>query len=274
MITYEFAAVGDNCIDRFMPPIGLSLIGGNAVNVGVQLSRLGLKTSYFGAVGNDEDGRRILGCLLENGLTIDHAQIRSGVTAYTNIEVDATGERTLAFEEFGVCRGYRPSESDMQALYQMRHVHIGWLDDGGALQKALKAAGVSVSQDISVNTDAMHLGTSDLDIAFGSAGEDLAYAEHLQATLLAGGTKLAVVTCGSHGSMASDGKRMEKVGIRPIEVIDTTGAGDSFIAGFISAYSQGHDLRSCLEIGRDVAAEACRHLGGFPQSALPLRSGG
>ncbi len=270
MISLEFAAVGDNCIDRFLPPIGLSLIGGNAVNVAIQLSRLGLKTGYFGAVGDDPDGHRMLACFRDNGLYIDHVQILQGTTAYTNIEVDETGDRTLAFEEFGVCRGYRPNGLDLQSLYRMRHVHIGWLDDGGALRQALRSAGVSVSQDISVNADPTHLGTDGLDIAFGSAGEDQVHAEHLLTSLIAGGAKLAVVTCGSHGSMAFDGMRMERVGICPVEVIDTTGAGDSFIAGFISAYSNGQDLRTCLETGRDVAADTCRHVGGFPQTAMPL----
>jgi len=271
MSSFEFAAVGDNCIDRFMPPIGLSLIGGNAVNVAVQLSRLGLKTGYFGAVGPDEDGRRILACLKDNGVCIDHVQILPGVTAYTNIDVDETGERTLAFEEFGVCKGYRPNDLDLQTLMKMRHVHIGWLDDGGALRRTLKAAGVSVSQDISVNADPRHLGVDGLDIAFSSAGDDPGEAEHLLRSTLAGGAKLAVVTCGSRGSMASDGNQVKTAGIKPVDVVDTTGAGDSFIAGFISGSSAGRDLQTCLEIGRDVAALACCHIGGFPQPALPLR---
>jgi fructoselysine 6-kinase len=270
MGSFEFATVGDNCIDRFMPPISLSLVGGNAVNVAVQLSRLGLKTGYFGAVGPDEDGRRMLACFKGNGLSIDQVQILPGITAYTNIDVDEAGERTLTFEEFGVCRGYRPNDLDLQVLLQMRHVHIGWLDDGGALRRTLSASGVSVSQDISVNTDTHHIGIEGLDIAFASAGEDLDQAEQILNSLFSRGTKLAVVTCGSRGSMASDGTRIRRTGIKPVEVVDTTGAGDSFIAGFIAGYSSGQDLQRCLEMGRDIAAEACCHVGGFPQPVLPL----
>ncbi|HZH10339.1 MAG TPA: PfkB family carbohydrate kinase [Microvirga sp.] len=268
MKSFEFAAVGDNCIDRFMPPIGLSLIGGNAVNVAVQLSRLDLQTAYFGAVGSDNDGRRMLACFKENGLCIDHVQVLPGRTAYTNIEVDEAGERTLAFEEFGVCRGYRPNAHDLQVLMRLRHVHIGWLDDEGDLRRTLKAAGVSVSQDVSINAEPQHLGVDGIDIAFASAGEDLAKAKHMVDSLLAQGARLAVVTCGARGSIASDGIRIRTAGIRPVEVIDTTGAGDSFIAGFISGYSTGRDLQTCLEMGRDVAAETCKHVGGFPQSAV------
>ena len=142
MSGFEVATVGDNCIDKFLPPVGLAAIGGNAVNVAVHLRKQGLATAYFGAVGPDEDGRRMLECFRENGLVVDHVQIREGVTAYTDLDVDATGDRIITFEEFGVCRGYRPSEEDVARLLTMRHVHIGWFDDGGALKNRLLAAGV------------------------------------------------------------------------------------------------------------------------------------
>jgi fructoselysine 6-kinase len=270
MSSFEFAAVGDNCIDRFMPPIGLSLIGGNAVNVAVQLSRLELKTAYFGAVGMDEEGARMLACFQENGLCVDHVQVLSGTTAYTDIEIDEAGERTLAFEEFGVCKGYRPNEFDLHALMRMRHVHIGWLDDGGTLRRTLQAAGISVSQDVSINADPQHLGIDGVDIAFASAGENLDQAENMLKALHAKGAKLSVVTCGPRGSMGFDGGQIRRTDIRRVDVVDTTGAGDSFIAGFIAGYAQGTDLQTCLELGRDIAAETCRHIGGFPQFARAL----
>ena len=54
---FEVATVGDNCIDRYLPPIALATVGGNAVNVAVHLRRLGRRTAYFGAVGEDREGR-------------------------------------------------------------------------------------------------------------------------------------------------------------------------------------------------------------------------
>jgi len=141
MGTFRFAAVGDNCIDRFRPPLNQSLVGGNAVNVGVQLARLGQTAFYFGAVGEDADGRRTLDLLAENGVRLDHAETRPGLTAYTDIEVLPSGDRVIAYEDFGVCAGYRPSPSDIEALKTMDHVHIGWLDDGGPLRRAFAAAG-------------------------------------------------------------------------------------------------------------------------------------
>ncbi|EUB98923.1 PfkB domain protein [Rhizobium sp. CF080] len=267
MAEFEVATVGDNCIDRFMPPVGLSAIGGNAVNVAVHLRKHGLKTAYFGAVGPDADGNRMLDCFGENGLVVDHIQMRDGVTAYTEIEFDQGGDRIFAFEEFGVCRGYRPTEEEVQILFRMRHVHIGWFDDGGVLRRRLHAAGVSVSQDITVNP-----GAEGLAIAFASAGSEPGAAIELARQLITEGAALAVVTRGAQGSLVTDGNVVAETGIRPVEVSDTTGAGDTFIAGFIAAHLKGKPHQECLEAGRDAAAVTCTHFGGFPQTPMAIKA--
>ncbi|EKF61636.1 kinase [Agrobacterium albertimagni AOL15] len=280
MIKLSFATVGDNCIDRFRPS-GMSLIGGNAVNVAVQLALLGHVSHYFGAVGDDDDGRRTIRELAENGVEVEGVECRPGHTAYTLIDVLPSGERLFAHEDFGACAGYRPGPEDLILLKQMDHVHIGWMDDGGALREELLSAGVSVSQDISVNTGERNRGVSGLSIAFASAGEDDAAAQIMLQRLIDEGARLAVVTRGAKGASVSDGKRSATTAAAPIKVIDTTGAGDSFIAGFIAAYRQGEDWDSCLERGGRQAAVTCGHIGGFPQisasnlidagKGLPLR---
>lgn len=261
----RFATVGDNCIDRFSPS-GMSLIGGNAVNVAVQLALLGHESHYFGAVGDDSDGHRTVQELAVHGVKVEHIQFKSGHTAFTLIDILPSGERVFAHEDFGVCAGYRPTSVDVEALKQMNHVHIGWMDDGGALREELCSAGVSVSQDISVNSDVQNLGVYGLAIAFGSVGEDDRAADAMMHRLIFEGARLAVVTRGAKGASVSDGKRSVTQGIEPIEVIDTTGAGDSFIAGFLSANLSGRDWETCLESGRRLAGRTCGHVGGFPQA--------
>lgn len=270
MKTLRFASVGDNCIDRFRPPVAQSLVGGNAVNVAVQLARLGQASFYFGAVGTDVDGRRTRHLLAGNGVNVTHLLDRPGATAYTEIDVLPSGDRVFAHEDFGVCAGYAPDTAEIALLKTMDHVHIGWMDDGGALRRTLAAAGISISQDISVNADPANLGTDGLSIAFGSAGDDDAAAESLLQRLLGSGVPLAVITRGSKGSMASNGRQRLEIGIKPVEVVDTTGAGDSFIAGFLAARVAGLPLPACLEAGRDRAASTCTHVGGFPQEPQPL----
>jgi fructoselysine 6-kinase len=270
MSRLRFAVVGDNCVDRFQPPVSQSLIGGNAINVAVQLAALGHEAWYFGAVGLDKDGERTRDLLVENGVRVEHLQMLPGETAYTIIEQTETGDRIFAFEEFGVCRGYMPSEEDFAALAGMDHVHIGWIADGGVVRRRVADAGVSVSQDVSVNNDPAHLGVDSLRIAFGSAGEDRGKADAMMAGFLADGAKLAVVTRGGDGSAASDGNDHAETGITAVEVVDTTGAGDSFIAGFLSIYIAGGSLEASLLSGRECAARTCGHVGGFPQEPQPL----
>ncbi|MBO9629852.1 MAG: fructoselysine 6-kinase [Shinella sp.] len=270
MKSFRFAAVGDNCIDRFRPPVAQSLVGGNAVNVAVQLARLDQASFYFGAVGPDAAGHWTRELLAQNGVDVGHLKERYGITAYTDIDVLSSGERVFLHEDFGVCAGYRPDADDIAVLKTMDHVHIGWMDDGGALRRTLAAAGVSVSQDISVNADPTNLGTGGLAIAFASAGSEEGAADRQLERLLGDGVPLAVVTRGSKGSIVSDGVARFEAGIRAVEVIDTTGAGDSFIAGFLAARIAGKPLPDCLAAGRDQAAATCTHIGGFPQDARPL----
>jgi fructoselysine 6-kinase len=260
----EVAAVGDNCIDRYLPPVSLSLVGGNAVNVAAQLARLGLRAAYFGAVGDDGEGVRVVSALKAAGVGTAGVRTVPGRTAYTEIGRAPGGERIIGFEEFGVCRGYRPSAEDLDRLRGMRHVHVGWLDDGGATRRALAAAGVSVSQDTAVNA-----GADGLAVAFASAGDGRGEAEAIGRGLLAEGAAMAVVTMGRGGAVALTQDETAWVAARPVSVLDTLGAGDSFAAGFIAARLAGASLRDALDAAAVAAAAACGHWGGFPQEPHP-----
>jgi len=266
MTAITVATLGDNCIDRYLP-LRQSTVGGNAVNVAVHLARMGLGAAYYGAVGDDADGRRVLAALRENGVSTAGVHVRPGRTAYTDIDIGQGGERIIAFEEFGVCAGYRPNPSELEQLARMRHVHIGWLDDGGAAKAKLASSGAGISQDLSVSSPSAGRRAGGLTIAFASAGPSLAEGEAMAARLLAEGAGTVAVTCGAAGSVASDGRLVARMNARPVDVVDTLGAGDTFIAGFITARLDGRELEACLESGRDLAAATCGHLGGFPQAA-------
>ncbi len=84
------------------------------------------------------------------------------------------------------------------------------------------------------------------------------------------GARIAVVTCGARGSVAADGAATVEADAAPVEVVDTTGAGDTFIAAFIDAHLAGGSLSACLEAARQAAALTCRHVGGFAQALQPL----
>jgi sugar/nucleoside kinase (ribokinase family) len=81
---------------------------------------------------------------------------------------------------------------------------------------------------------------------------------------------LIVVTCGSEGAMAVEGGRTVRVPIARIGagVVDTTGAGDLFAAGFLVGYAQGKSLEDSLRIGAIAAAEVISHFGARPEADL------
>jgi ribokinase len=82
------------------------------------------------------------------------------------------------------------------------------------------------------------------------------------------GVKVAVIKAGSDGCYVADGKTAEFVPAFKVKVVDTTGAGDTFMAGFISAYVNGHSLRECAVIG---SATAGLKIGGVGWSTYPTR---
>jgi fructoselysine 6-kinase len=262
------ATVGDNCIDvlRFADGRVVRRIGGNAANVAVQAALAGAGVRYFGAVGPDEDGRLIREVLATRGVNVDGVRTRPGLTSMTEIEVTQDGERLIQREDFGVCRGYAPTAEDLRILLQADHVHIGWLDDGGELRRILASQGRSVSQDLSVNAAPRDLGVEGLSIAFGSQAGPPEPAERVARDWLSRGARLAVVTRGAAGAIVADGTGLWHIPAEPVEPVDTTGAGDSFIAGFLLARQSGASPPDAARAGARAARLTCLHDGGFPQS--------
>jgi len=267
----RLAAVGDNCVD-ILRPGGHRFVGGNAVNVAVQFAALGGSSSYFGAVGADEDGALTERLLGRNGVDVSHLVRRPLPTAHTEIHVSENGERRIAFEDFGACAGYAPDEDAIAALLAFDHVHIGWLDDGGALRRRLAAAGRSVSQDITVNASAENLGVEGLAIAFAAIEGSHEAASRLADSLFAAGARGAVVTRGARGSSVFlDGAEAE-IPVRPIVPVDTTGAGDSYIAAFLHGWLSGATPHAAGTAAAAHAARTCLHEGGFPQAPADDRA--
>lgn len=266
----QVIAVGDNCVDVYLPPVNEAFVGGNAVNVAVQWAMLGRSSICLTAVGADQAGRAVLEALAERGVAIDRIRVLSDQrTPRTDIASLRDGDRQFVFEDFGACATYRPDEDDLAILRQARAVHIGWLPFVPELKRALAVRAGLLSQDLSVNNTPENLVPDGLDIAFISAAP--AAAEMEARRLLSAGARLAVVTCGAAGSLATDGREWQRAAA-PVSVpVDTTGAGDAFIAGFLDARLETASLTDSLQHATRCAARACLHKGGFPQEALDVR---
>jgi fructoselysine 6-kinase len=258
----DVAVVGDNTIDRFLdePDLG-DLVGGNALNVAVQLAMLGLRVGYFGAVGTDGNAEIVRRAALRRNVDVSGLVALDGPTALTTIRRDDEGDRRFESEDFGVTAQYYPAPDAVRRIAAARWVHIGMLPRARELGEALAAVSeVPVSQDCSVSPERHRLA-----VHFASAGEDEAAAEGVVREALAGGDKLAVATLGALGALAGRGDERWRVPSEPVAVVDTTGAGDSFMAGFIAASLAGDHVETALQGGVRRGSFTCRYMGGWPQ---------
>lgn len=262
------AVVGDNTVDLFVGGVGAQYSGGNAFNVAIQIKRAGGTVRYFGAVGNDSRARIILEGLRVNGLDTDGIMTVEGETALTRIRLTADGDRVFEREEFGVTAEYYPDETSFGAIAQADWIHIGMLPRADEFRRQLRQArpNAIISQDCAVSS-----GYKDVDVGFFSAGAS-GNAELMASEAVSKGTGLAIVTRGAEGAIAYDGVHWWSEAAMPATVVDTTGAGDSFIAGFISSRLCGRDISSSLEAGAQRAAITVGHIAGWPHPRQPFEN--
>ncbi|MGI9007745.1 MAG: PfkB family carbohydrate kinase [Streptosporangiaceae bacterium] len=261
------AAVGDNTIDCYAGRDSYSYVGGNAVNVAVQLTRLGRPAGYFGAVGPDAAWQQIRDTLARAGVDVAGVVVRPGRTSTSRIRVSQDGARHFEAEDFGVCDGYRPDAAALERIAGCAAAHIGLMPGAEPVRSYLADRGVLVSQDCGVTLPVG--GYRWMGIAFCSEEAAGRPAERIAHDAVAGGAALAVVTRGADGSLAFDGRTWWRTRAKPAEVVDTTGAGDAFAAGFLDARLHGADVDQAMTAGARHAALACGYIGAWPQAPGP-----
>lgn len=262
----QLIAVGDNCLDAYLTK-GFVTVGGNALNVAVQWRRRGLNARYFGALGPDAEADIMLAAIREAGLDGSDIEIRPGASAVTLL-VDDAGERRFLLESLGVGEAYIPSAERYEALRQADWVHLG-TNSNQELVRRLVADGVPFSIDVSTRHFDLSLDGVPLVFASGPDRPDDPV-EPLIAHFAQAGARRAVITCGKRGSFYAEANTVVMAGSMPVPVVDTCGAGDSFIATFImSRFFEGLSEQAALDRSALRASETCTHLGGFPQ---PTRS--
>ncbi|MDU8946223.1 carbohydrate kinase family protein [Ovoidimarina sediminis] len=153
------------------------------------------------------------------------------------------------------------------------HVHIGELAtlmERPAILTAAREAGVTVSLDCSWDEtlDLEPLGRllPGIDVFLPNAGE----AEHLgRAGIAPGLAGITVIKRGAEGATALIGGVETSAPADPVEVVDATGAGDAFNAGFLSAWLADRPVEACLAAGNALGARAISGRGGFPEASAP-----
>ena len=254
--------------------------GGEVATTMVGLSRLGLRASYAGRFGDDAEGNFGLQTLRDEGVDTRFAeQIENAKTQIAFIVIDQrSGERTVIWHR-DKRLGYAESEAPLAAAGLGKVLHFTPHDTRACLKLArnAKAAGAIVSIDIDNVFDGVEELLPEVDVMLCSAEFPekllgISDAENaLREIRSRFGCAVAGLTLGEKGSLIfCENEFIRSPGFAvPGGAKDTTGAGDSFRAGFLFGLLTGETVEDSARIANAVAALKCRELGA--RTALPDR---
>lgn len=260
----KLVAVGDNCID-FYEKTGQAFPGGNAVNVAVYFHRNGGESAYIGAVGNDRFGEVLLNGLKENGVDTSHVHVEHGSTAVTQVEL-VNGDRVFGDYDEGVMENFTLREEDFDFIKGCDIVVSGFWGHVHRNFKDFHEQGIKTAFDFATKLEdpLVEETVSFVDCAFFSYdGEDMDWLKAYMKKLHRFDSQMIIVTRGEKGSLVFDGKDFYEFGIIPCQVVDTIGAGDSYIAGFLMGSLKGLPIIERMKLGAETSAETIEYNGAW-----------
>ena len=267
---------------------GIEASGGSAANSMAGVASLGGRAAYIGKVAADGLGKVFAHDIGAIGVTYDTAPLASGAaTARCLINVTPEGQRTMA-TFLGASVHLTPDDVDAALIEGSKITYLeGYLFDPHEARRAFaKAAGLARASGrlIALSlSDAFVVGRhreallgfidSEVDVLLANESEltSLFQTEDFDAAAraLRGRARLAAVTRGEKGSVVIAGDEILSVDAAPVEkVVDTTGAGDQYAAGFLLGLASGRPLAICGRLGSLAAAEVISHYGPRPQVSL------
>ncbi len=265
----------------------LEMSGGSAANTMVGIAALGGSAGYIGRVRDDELGQVFAEDLRATGVEFSVPPATHGpATGRCVIVVTPDAERTMN-TYLGASTDLGPEDVDPGLIARAKLVYLeGYLWDRPSAKEAFReaarlahAAGRRVALTLSDpfcvdrhRASFVELIDGAVDVLFANAEEITSlfqvssFEEALR--LLRGRVSVAAITCGAKGSMILSGNDVHSVGSYPVPVLDTTGAGDMYAAGFLHGLAQGWDLPSCGRLGSAVAARIIAQTGARPRGPL------
>ena len=263
--------------------------GGSAANTLAGLAALGAKCAFIGQVADDQLGEVFAHDIRAGGIAFaTPARPGEPPTARCLIFVTPDGQRTMN-TYLGASQFLPAAALDEATIAQASVLYLeGYLWDPeeprAAMRKAIGAArqaGRKVAFTLSDSfVIARHgddfralIAAGEIDILFANEGELAALTgeDDFDAGIaaLAGQVPVLVVTRSEKGAVAVAGAERAEVAAEPVEkVVDTTGAGDLFAAGFLFGHVRGRSLGECLKLGAICAAEIISHYGERPEADL------
>lgn len=260
-------AIGDNCIDNYLE-LGKRFPGGNALNVAVYSNRVpGIDADYVGVMGDDEAGDFMLDQMRREGLRTDYVIRLHGESAVTTILI-RNGDRVFANYLEGVQKdAVFPTELIPKLeTYDLVHYSV-WGFGREFIPKIKVDYHPILSLDFSNQLQHMALEVMPhLDYSFFSGKELITKGvnpEYVVKTLKQRTPGIVIMTLGENGSLVYDGLKFYWGRAKPVDVVDTLGAGDSYIAAFLCSRLKGASIPEAIESGHVAASKICRRLGGW-----------
>lgn len=268
--------------------------GGAVANSIAGIASFGGRGAYFGKVKNDDAGRFFAHDIRAAGIHFPTALAQDGpATARSMILVTPDGERTMN-TFLGACRNLGPADVDRETVEASAFVYLeGYLWDQDHAKDAFRTAGamahsagrqvaLTLSDSFCVDRfrdeflelirsgtlDIIFANESELKSLYQTADFDTALAA-LRAENQDDRRVLGVVTRGEHGCVVVTREETHAVPAFPVHtLVDTTGAGDLFAAGFLFGMARDRDPVTCGRLGALAAAEVIQHVGARPAVSL------
>jgi sugar/nucleoside kinase (ribokinase family) len=268
---------------------GKVVSGGSAANTIAGVASFGGRGAFIGKVRDDQLGGLYRHDLRAAGVSFDTADASEGpTTARCLIAVTPDGQRSMS-TYLGACQGLGPADVDAAVVRASAHVYLeGYLWDPPAAKEAFRAAAdiahgagrrvaLTLSDSFCVDrwrdeflglmrggvVDILFANEHELKSLYQTADFDTALAALRDENIL------GVVTRSEHGAVAVSRGETVTASAYPVErVVDTTGAGDLFAAGFLFGLSRGKNAVDCLRLGALAAAEIISHIGARPERSL------
>ena len=273
--------------DAMGPAVEVS--GGSAANTIVGVASLGGRAAFVGKVKDDELGRVFVHDIRAAGVAFATPPASAGPsTARCYVLVTPDGERTMN-TYLGAAQDLHPNDIDADAVAAAQIVYLeGYLwDPPHAKEAFVKAAKIAhgAERDVALTLsdafcvdryraeflDLIRSGTVDLVFANERELHSLYETADFDTALnaLRNDARLAVITRSEKGCLVVTREETDVVPANRVErVVDATGAGDLFAAGFLVGLSRGVDYRTAARLGALSAAEVIQHLGARPETSL------
>jgi sugar/nucleoside kinase (ribokinase family) len=269
---------------------GIECSGGSCANTMAGVASLGGRGAYIGKVRDDQLGGVFRHDMRATGVAFDTPPSTDGAaTARCLILVTPDAQRTMN-TFLGACTQLGPADIDRERVRSARVTYIeGYMWDQPAAKEACRVAmdtarrggrevALTLSDSFCVDryrTEFLGLVRDSVDILFANEAEikslyeTQSFDEALQRVRR--DCKIAALTRSEKGSVVIEGDAVHIVDAAKVtRVVDTTGAGDMYAAGFLFGYTAGKKLGECGRIGGIAAAEVISHVGARPET--PLKS--